>query len=190
MLLKSGIRNIVTWTVAVLALATVAASAQDATSTTRIPTGTKIVVRTSTELSSASAQQGQAWTGTLASDLSDHGKVIAAAGSNVNGIITDAKSSGRLKGSGILSLQVNSINGISVTTDTLTRDGQGHTKSNVAKIGGGTAAGALLGGLFGGGKGAAIGAAAGAGAGTVGAAATGKKEATITAETALTFTAQ
>jgi hypothetical protein len=108
----------------------------------------------------------------------------------VNGIITDAKPSGRLKGSGILSLQVNSINGIPVTTDTLTRDGQGHTKSNVAKIGGGTAAGALLGGIFGGGKGAAIGAAAGAGAGTVGAAATGKKEATITAETALTFTAQ
>lgn len=47
--------------------------------------------------------------------------------------------------------------------------------------------GALLGGIFGGGKGAAIGAGAGAGAGTVGAAATGKKEAAIPAESTLTF---
>jgi hypothetical protein len=89
-----------------------------------------------------------------------------------------------------LALQVSSINGIPVSTDTLTRDGAGHTKSNVAKIGGGAAAGALLGGIFGGGKGAAIGAAAGGAAGTAGAAATGKKEAKISAESALTFTAQ
>jgi hypothetical protein len=66
-------------------------------------------------------------------------------------------------------------------------DGAGHTKSNVTKIGGAAAVGALLGGIFGGGKGAAIGAGAGAGAGTVGAAATGKKEATIPSESTLTF---
>jgi hypothetical protein len=90
----------------------------------------------------------------------------------------------------VLSLQVSSVNGIAIATDTLTRDGAGHTKSNVAKIGGGAAAGAILGGLFGGGKGAAIGTVVGAGAGTAGAAATGKREATIPAETALTFTVQ
>jgi outer membrane lipoprotein SlyB len=69
-------------------------------------------------------------------------------------------------------------------------DGQGHTKSNVTKIGGGAAVGALLGGIFGGGKGAAIGALAGGGAGTAGAAATGKKEAKIGAETTMTFKVQ
>ncbi|HEY6251628.1 MAG TPA: hypothetical protein VI685_16850, partial [Candidatus Angelobacter sp.] len=66
--------------------------------------------------------------------------------------------------------------------------GKSHTKSNVTKIGGGAAAGALIGGLVGGGKGAAIGAGAGAGAGTGVAAATGKQEAVIPAETVITFT--
>jgi hypothetical protein len=66
--------------------------------------------------------------------------------------------------------------------------GKSHTKSNATKIGGGAAAGALLGGVFGGGKGALIGAAAGGAAGTGVAAATGKEEAVIHGETALTFT--
>jgi hypothetical protein len=190
MLQKNSFRNILTRAFAVIALIAVAAGAQETASTARIPAGTKIVVRTSSDLSSATAQAGQSWTGTLVSDVSSGGQVVAPAGSNVKGIIIQAKPSGRLKDSGTLSVQLNSINGVPVTTDTLTRDGQGHTKSNVAKIGGGTAAGALLGGIFGGGKGAAIGAAAGAGAGTVGAAATGKKDAKISAESALTFTAQ
>ena len=66
--------------------------------------------------------------------------------------------------------------------------GKSHTKSNVVKIGGGAAAGALIGGLVGGGKGAGVGALAGAGAGTGVAAATGKQEVSIPAETAITFT--
>src|SRR6202040_388279 len=116
--------------------------------------------------------QGQAWSGTTASDILVGNSVAVPAGSPVNGTLTDAKSSGRLHGNGVLSLQVSSVNGIAIATDTLTRDGAGHTKSNVAKIGGGAAAGAILGGLFGGGKGAAIGSVVGAGAGTAGAAAT------------------
>jgi hypothetical protein len=55
-------------------------------------------------------------------------------------------------------------------------------------IGGTAAVGALIGGLAGGGKGAAIGAGAGAGAGTVGAAATGKKDVSYSAEDKLSFT--
>jgi hypothetical protein len=66
--------------------------------------------------------------------------------------------------------------------------GKGHTKSNATKIGGGAAAGALIGALAGGGKGAAIGAGVGAGAGTGVAVATGKEEAVVPAEAALTFT--
>lgn len=157
---------------------------------TNLPPGTKVIVRLNTPLDSGTATQGQAWSGTTASDILVGSTVAVPAGSAVNGIVTDAKSSGRLHGNGLLSLQVSSVNGIAIATDTLTRDGAGHTKSNVAKIGGGAAAGAILGGLFGGGKGAAIGTVAGAGAGTVGAAATGKREATIPAETALTFTVQ
>jgi hypothetical protein len=61
-------------------------------------------------------------------------------------------------------------------------------KSNATKIGGGAAAGAIIGAIAGGGKGAAIGTLAGAGAGTGVAAATGKQEAVIPAERAVTFT--
>ena len=66
--------------------------------------------------------------------------------------------------------------------------GKSHTKSNATKIGGGAAVGAILGGVFGGGKGALIGTAAGGAAGTGLAAATGKEEAVVHAESAVTFT--
>jgi hypothetical protein len=159
-------------------------------SNARILSGTRIIVRISDQLSSATANSGQHWTGSLVNDIRDGDTVVAPQGSEVDGVVTSAKSSGRLGGTALLSLQVTTINGIPVASDTLSRDGAGHTKSNVAKIGGTAAAGAILGGLFGGGKGAAIGTVAGAGAGTAGAAATGKKEAVIAQETALTFTTQ
>jgi hypothetical protein len=153
----------------------------------RIPAGTRIVVQNDTALSSATARTGRYWTGALVNDLSVRGRVVARAGSKVRGRVADAESSGRLSKPGILALELTSVNGIPVQTDMYAVDGAGHTKSNVTKIGGAAAVGALLGGIFGGGKGAAIGAGAGAGAGTVGAAATGKKEATIPAESTLTF---
>ena len=156
----------------------------------RIPAGTSIEVQTNAALDSGTAKTGQQWTGTLARAISVNGEVVAPKGSKVKGRISDAESSGKLSKPGVLALEVTSVNGIAVTTDMYAVDGEGHTKSNVAKIGGGTAVGALLGGIFGGGKGAAIGAAAGAGAGTAGAAATGKKEAKIAAETTLTFKVQ
>jgi hypothetical protein len=152
-----------------------------------IPAGTRIAVRNDTALSSATSRTGRYWTGTMVNDLSVRGRVIARAGSKVRGRIADAESSGRLSKPGVLALELTSVNGIPVQTDMYAVDGAGHTKSNVTKIGGTAAVGALLGGIFGGGKGAAIGAGAGAGAGTVGAAATGKKEATIPAESTLVF---
>ncbi|HTZ88719.1 MAG TPA: hypothetical protein VMA71_00180 [Alloacidobacterium sp.] len=184
----SGFRSIVTQAVSALVLIAAAFSSQ--AQGQHIPSGTTIVVRNNTALSSGTATTGQHWYGTLVNDLSVRGKVIAPAGSRVKGRIADAESSGRLSKPGVLALELTSVNGIPVTTDMFAEDGEGHTKSNVTKIGGGAAVGALLGGIFGGGKGAAIGAAAGAGAGTAGAAATGKKEAKIDAETTLTFTVQ
>jgi hypothetical protein len=153
----------------------------------QIPAGTSIVVRNNVELSSATARTGRQWTGTMAKDLTVRGRVLARKGTAVRGRIADAESSGRLSKPGVLALELTSVNGIAVQTDMYAVDGSGHAKSNVAKIGGGAAVGALLGGIFGGGKGAAIGAAAGGGAGTVGAAATGKKEAVIPAESTMTF---
>lgn len=182
----SGFRFIFTYVVAAFVLTAAAASSHALT----IPPGTTIVVQNTTALDSGTAKTGQPWSGTLVSDLAVDGRVVAPAGSRVRGVVSDAVSSGHLSKPGELALALTSVNGIPVTTDMYAVDGEGHTKSNVAKIGGGTAVGALLGGIFGGGKGAAIGAAAGAGAGTAGAAATGRKEAKISAETTLTFKVQ
>lgn len=158
-----------------------------------IPAGTRIVVRTDSQINSADAHVGQSFHANLVKDLAVHGKTIAKAGAPAKGKITYAKSSGRLHEPGQLSIRLTSIqlsNGktLAVSTASFRAKGKSHTKSNATKIGGGAAAGALIGGLAGGGKGALIGTAAGAGAGTGVAAATGKEEAIIHAETAISFT--
>jgi hypothetical protein len=164
----------------------VTTSAQD------IPAGTKITVRVGSELNSGKATVGQAWEGSLANNLVVNGKTVAKAGSTVRGKVTAVKASGRLHEPGQISVRLTSLsasNGtVRLQTSSVGRKGASHTKSNVTKIGGTSAVGALIGGIAGGGKGALIGAGAGAAAGTGVAAATGKKEAVIPAESTLTFT--
>lgn len=154
----------------------------------RFPNGTHVTVRVNNTLNSGSAHKGQGWDGVLTRDVVAHGKRVARAGDAVRGKVTYVKSSGRLHAPGEISIRLTSISGDPVYSTRVSRKGKSHTKSNAAKIGGGAGAGALIGGLAGGGKGAAIGAAAGAGAGTGAAAATGKKEAVIPAESVFTFT--
>jgi hypothetical protein len=172
--------------IATLVLATAFGIAQT------IPAGTPVTVRIGSEISSGSAKVGNTFDGTLANKLVVNGKTIAPAGSPVRGKVTLAKSSGRLHEPGQLSIRLTSVqvNGkmTPVSSSPYHVKGKSHTKSNVTKIGGGAAAGALIGALAGGGKGAAIGTVAGAGAGTGVAAATGKEEGVIPAEHAVTFT--
>jgi hypothetical protein len=157
-----------------------------------IPAGTKLSVRLDSGVNSKTAKTGQTFHGTLARNLVVSGKSIANAGTPVKGKVTHAKSSGRLHDPGELTLRLTSIEiegkSVRLATTAYRAKGKSHTKGNVEKIGGGAAAGALIGGLAGGGKGALIGTAAGAGAGTGLAAATGKEEASVPAEAALTFT--
>lgn len=157
-------------------------------SAANIPGGTHATVRINTTLSSGSAHKEQVWSGTLTGNITSGGKIYAHAGDPVKGKVTYVKRSGRLHEPGQLSLRLSSINGERVYSSRVSRKGKSHTKSNVTKIGGGTAGGALIGGLVGGGKGAAIGAGAGAAGGTGVAAATGKEEAVIPAESVFTFT--
>jgi hypothetical protein len=158
-----------------------------------IPAGTSLTVRMGSEISSGTANVGDRFDATLARSLVVNGKTLARAGAPVRGKVTAAKSSGRLHAPGELALRLTSVqvNGrmVPISTHSHFAKGKGHTKSNATKIGGGAAAGALIGGLVGGGKGAGIGALAGGGAGTGVAAATGKEEAVVPAEAALTFTA-
>ncbi len=105
--------------------------------------------------------------------------------------MVSAEKSGRLHDSGTLRLTLVSIESgsksIPVQTSSVFAKGASHKKRNVALIGGGAGAGALIGGLAGGGKGALIGSAVGAGAGTGTAYATGKKDVAFEAERRLTF---
>ena len=147
-----------------------------------------MTVRLGSTLSSGTARAGESWRGTLAKDVVVAGKTVARSGEEVTGKITNAKSSGRLHAPGQLTLRLTSINGQHVSSSAYYRKGKSHTKSNATKIGGGAAAGAVIGAIAGGGKGAAIGTLAGAGAGTGVAAATGKQEAVIPAESVMSFT--
>jgi len=158
-----------------------------------VPAGTRITVRTDSQINSASAHVGQSFHANLVKDLVVDGKTIAKAGALAKGKVTYAKSSGRLHAPGQVTIRLTSIQfadgkTLAVSTSGFHAEGKSHTKSNVTKIGGGAAAGALIGALAGGGKGALIGTAVGAGAGTGVAAATGKEEAVVHAETAITFT--
>lgn len=155
-----------------------------------IPAGTPINVRINEKLSSETARPGDTFTGTLAQPLSVAGAVFPR-GTSVRGEVISAKKSGRLSDPGVLELALVSIGTGSHATTVVSQPfiirGESHTKSNVAKIGGATAAGAVIGGLADGGKGAAIGAGVGAGTGTAVAAATGKKPAIVESEAVLVF---
>jgi hypothetical protein len=164
------------------------ASAQDQPD--RYPAGTKVMVRIDQDISSKTVILGQAWQGTLVNAIPIGNRVVAQTGAPVDGIVTAVKRPGSLHGKGSVSLMLLHANGIPLSSDIVTRDGNGHLKSNTEKIGGGAAAGAGLGGLIGGGTGTLVGAAVGATAGTVGAAATNKHQSELPTETVITFTAQ
>ncbi|HEY6414247.1 MAG TPA: BON domain-containing protein [Edaphobacter sp.] len=134
-----------------------------------IPSGTTIPVRITQTLDSATAQQGQTISGTVATDVMVDGLVAIRQGTGVSGRVSAVQEAAHYKGSSLLSIELTSINRrgetLAVTSDPFTVEGKGRGKNTAAKVGGGAAVGAILGGIFGGGKGAAIGAAAGGGVG-------------------------
>jgi hypothetical protein len=166
-----------------LNLVTVFALAMSLSAAT-LPAGTNVTVRTGATLSSKTARAGRTIPCSVARDVVVHGEKLAKVGDPAKCRVTGVKHSGRLHAPGLLSIRLAEVNGQPVATGSHTFKG----KSNVTKIGGGAAAGALIGGLAGGGKGALIGTAAGGAAGTGVAVATGKEEVVVPAETAMTFT--
>jgi len=156
-----------------------------------IPAGTPIGVRLQNSISSASANSGDHFDAVIDEDVLVDGHVAIPKGANATGRIVAAKNSGHLHAPGYLRLALDSVsvNGkdVPVQTSSIFAQGGSHKNRNLAMIGGGTAAGALIGGLAGGPKGMLIGSAIGAGAGTGTAYATGKKEVGFAAERRLTF---
>jgi hypothetical protein len=156
-----------------------------------IPSGTAIRVRLNQTLDTRRNRSGDRFTASLTEPVVEDGRTLVPKGTVFTGHVTTSTPSGRMKGRAVMGLTLDSfeINGANypVVTTRASRVSARHKKRNLVLIGGGSGLGALVGGLVGGGKGALIGAGAGAGAGTAGAAATGKKEVTLPAETLLTF---
>ena len=160
----------------------------------RIPPGTSLQVRIDEKLSSETANIGQVFHGSLAARVVANGRTLFPKGAIVTGEVVNVERSGRLSAPGELHLSLRTIRTggrlYAVSVQTVVIKGASHTKSNVAKIGGGSVLGALIGAVAGGGKGAAIGAGVGAAAGTGVAAGTGKKPAEVESETVLAWVAQ
>ena len=156
-----------------------------------VPAGTPLAVRVNQALGSKTSQTGQTFTATLAQPLSVGGHHAIPRGADFLGTVLNAKSKGKVKGEGELSLQLTSVtvhgHTYKIQTASLDSTVKGKGKRTAATTGGGAAGGALIGGIAGGGKGAAIGALVGGGVGFIGGAATGNKQIEIPAETVLTF---
>jgi hypothetical protein len=157
-----------------------------------IPGGATLRVRLDSAVDTRRNRPGDTFTATLSRPVTLRGETAIPAGTRFRGHVTQAAASGRLKGRPVISLTLDSfrLDGreYPLRTSSVERVGPRHKKRNEVLIGGGAGLGAAIGAIAGGGKGAAIGALAGAGAGTAGAAATGKEELAIPAETALVFT--
>jgi hypothetical protein len=155
----------------------------------QLPPGTELQVRMIEMLSSETANVGDPFHGTLVAPVVVNGRTLFSKGADVAGEVVNVERSGRLSNPGELYLSLRTVRShgrtYAVATEPFVIKGQSHAKSNVTKIGGGTAAGAIIGALAGGGKGAAIGAGVGAAVGTGAAVATGRKPAEVQSEAIL-----
>ena len=129
-----------------------------APATRTLDAGRQFTMATTQTISSHTAKPGDPFTATVVADVSDRaGRVTIPAGSEVSGTITDVKQASNPSSSGTLTLAVNSVTvrgrsyPIEASIDSLDthRQGQGVSGGDVAKVGVGAAAGAILGRVIG-----------------------------------------
>lgn len=131
-----------------------------------VPASTSLSLKLDTPLSSETARVEDPVRATLTRSIIVSGVTVAPAGSELTGVVTDAKRSGRVKGRASISFRFNELTAhgerYAIRTSTITRLAAVKRKEDVKKGAIGGAAGAIVGGLLGGGKGAVLGGAAGA----------------------------
>lgn len=111
-----------------------------------VPTGTKLEIALARELATDKDQAGDAWEGTLASDVVVDGKLVWSAGSSARGVVTQSAAAGRLSnGKGALGIRLTEIAGVGIDTDTHVVVATARGERNAKYIGGGAALGALVG---------------------------------------------
>ena len=111
-----------------------------------VPTGTKLEITLVRELTTEKDQAGDAWDGTLSSDVVQDGKLVWSAGSSARGVVTQSAAAGRLSnGQGALGIRLTEIAGVGIDTDTHVVVATARGGRNAKFIGGGAALGALIG---------------------------------------------
>jgi hypothetical protein len=178
-------------TLLAVALGVAAATLPKRSEAVTLPESTAIHVTLDQVLASDQSRPGDHFEATVSEPVVIGGKTVIPQGAHAEGLVVDARHSGRLMGRARLQLELESVsvNGqnYGVRTTSSRTAGGNHKKRNWAWIGGGAGGGALIGALAGGGKGALIGGPVGAGAGTTVAFLTGKKDIHLRPETQLTF---
>jgi hypothetical protein len=156
-----------------------------------VPELTAIHVTLDQAVASNQNRPGDHFDATVSEPVVIDGKTVIAQGAHAEGLVVDARKSGRLMGRARLQLALQSVavNGqiYDIRTTSSSRIGGDHKKRNLAWIGGGAGGGVLIGALAAGGEGALIGGPVGAAAGTTVALVTGKKDIKLRPETRLTF---
>jgi len=156
-----------------------------------VPAGTRILVRMVDSVDSSRQKAGYRFTATLEANLQAYDVTVAPKGTTLYGVLAQASSSGRFKGSSQLILELTDIviNGTAYPLKTTDYEikGKGEGGNTTKKVLGGTGLGALIGGIAGGGTGAAIGAAAGAATGTAVAASKKGEQVSVPSESLLEF---
>jgi hypothetical protein len=156
-----------------------------------VPEGTEIAVVLDGAVSSSRNRSGDTFEATVVQPVMVDGKTVIPKKAQAQGHVIEAKPSGRLHSPARLELALDFVevdgNWYDIDTTGNTRRGRNHDKHNLVFIGSSTAGGMLIGGLAGGGAGAVIGGLVGAGGGTAAAAATGKRDVELPAETHLSF---
>jgi len=111
-----------------------------------LPIGTKLEVSLARELATDKDQAGDAWEGSLASDLLQNSKLVWSAGSPVRGVVTQSAAAGRLSnGQGALGIRLTEVAGVGIDADTHVVVATAKGERNAKYIGGGAALGALIG---------------------------------------------
>lgn len=159
--------------------------------TVTVPETTPIHVTLDQAVASDENRPGDHFEARVSQPVIVDGKTVIPQGAYAEGLVVDARRSGRLRGRARLQLALETVNvngqNYDVRTVSSWRTGGDHKKRNLAWIGGGAGGGLLIGALAAGGKGALIGGPIGAAAGTTVALVTGKKDIHLRAETPLTF---
>src|SRR5258707_9462465 len=173
------------------ALTLSAATLRDGSDPVTLPEHTAIRVTLDQALASNQSRPGAHFEATVSQPVIMDGKTVIPQGAHAEGLVGDARQSGRLMGRARLqlALQTVAVNGQNYDVRTIShpRIGRDHKKRNWEWIGGGAGGGGLIGALAGGGTGALIGGPVGAGAGATVALVTGKKDIKLRAETPLKF---